>query len=138
MAYIVWHVFPHRQHVKRELLITGRNKVVAKVIFLHLAVILFTGGWGCLPQCPPQEQTPVGADPQGSDTPLEQTHPRAQTPSRADTPPRADAPLEQTQPTTPPRTKYTPTPTSGTKYTPKPGQSTPPRNKYIPGNKYTH
>ena len=28
---------------------TGRNEVVAKVIFLHLFVILFTGG--CLPQC---------------------------------------------------------------------------------------
>ena len=27
--------------------ITGRNEVVAKVIFLHLSVILFTGvGWG--------------------------------------------------------------------------------------------
>ena len=29
--------------------ITGRNEVVAKVIFLHLSVILFTGGG--LPQC---------------------------------------------------------------------------------------
>ena len=37
------------------ILVTGRNEVVAKVIFLHLFVILFTGGvylvlgrWGCL------------------------------------------------------------------------------------------
>ena len=54
---------------------TGRNEVVAKVIFLHLSVILFTGGGG-LPQCmlgcqPPQsrhlsqEQTP----PPGKQTP---------------------------------------------------------------------
>ena len=66
-------------------LITGRNEVVAKVMFLLLSVILLTGGvyllWGgCLllgglPQCmlryhhppeqtPPWEQTsPLGADP---------------------------------------------------------------------------
>ena len=57
-------------------LITGRNKVVAKVMFLFVSVILSTGG-GCLPQCmhpweqtPPQEQTPPGAD-----TPSEQTPP---------------------------------------------------------------
>ena len=31
--------------------ITGRNEVVAKVIFLHLFVILFTGGGGVLSQC---------------------------------------------------------------------------------------
>ena len=30
-----------------DLFITGRNEVVAKVIFLHLSVILFTGG-GCV------------------------------------------------------------------------------------------
>ena len=33
----------------RSQIITGRNEVVAKVIFLHLSVILFTGGG--LPQC---------------------------------------------------------------------------------------
>ena len=56
--------------------ITGHNKVVAKVIFLHLFVILFTGGV-CLSACwdtippglgmpprtrHPQEQNPPGAD----------------------------------------------------------------------------
>ena len=40
---------------------TGRNEVVAKVIFLHLFVILFTGE--CLPQCmlgypPPRSRHP--------------------------------------------------------------------------------
>ena len=58
---------------------TSHNEVVAKVIFLHLSVILFTGG--CLPQCmlgyppgadTPREQTPSGPDthtPLGPDTP---------------------------------------------------------------------
>ena len=31
------------------LIITGRNEVVAKVMFLQVSVILLTGG--CLPQC---------------------------------------------------------------------------------------
>ena len=30
--------------IKYQTLITGRNEVLAKVIFLHLSVILFTGG----------------------------------------------------------------------------------------------
>ena len=67
-------------------IITGRNKVVAKVIFLHLFVILFTG-W-CLPQYmlgyqAPQEQTPP---PLEADTPQADTHPQEQTPPRADPP----------------------------------------------------
>ena len=33
------------------LFLTGRNEVVAKVIFLHLSVILFTGGGICLSAC---------------------------------------------------------------------------------------
>ena len=47
---------------------TGRNEVVAKVIFLHLFVILFTGG--VLPQCmlgyqpPDQTPPPPGRPPQ--------------------------------------------------------------------------
>ena len=97
-------------------LITGRNEVVAKVIFLHLFVILFTGG--CLPQCMlryhiplsrhPWSRHPLGADTHpGADTPRskhppEQTPPRADTPwsrhPREQTPPRADTPPEQTPP----------------------------------------
>ena len=38
-------------------IITGRNEVVAKVMFLLVSVILLTGG--CLRQTPP-EQTPPG------------------------------------------------------------------------------
>ena len=74
------------------ILVTGCNEVVAKVIFLHLSVILLTGG--VLPQCMlgyhpppgadtttpwsrhPPEQTPLGPDPPGADT----TRPQDQTP----------------------------------------------------------
>ena len=58
-------------------IITGRNEVVAKVIFLHLSVILLTGRGVCLSACwntTPPEQTPPRAD-----TPQEQTPPRADT-----------------------------------------------------------
>ena len=55
-------------HIPKTILFTGRNEVVAKVIFLHLSVILFTGGEGGLPQCmlgyhPPRSRPPLGADP---------------------------------------------------------------------------
>ena len=64
------------------LLFTGRNEVVAKVIFLHLFVILFTGEGGGIPEG-------TEADPPGADTlpPPEQTPPQEQTsPSKANTP----------------------------------------------------
>ena len=43
-----------------KLIITGRNEVVAKVIFLHLSVILFTGGVSASVHAgiTPPEQTP--------------------------------------------------------------------------------
>ena len=77
-----------------SIFITGRNEVVAKVIFLHLFVILFTGGV-CLSACwdtTPQDQTP----PDQADTPSDQ----------ADTPPdQADTPQTRQ---TPPWTRQTP------------------------------
>ena len=76
--------------------ITGRNEVVAKVIFLHLFVILFTGEewyprrhWGRPPrqQIPPQRRhTPPGADTPSDQTPPDQTHP----------PPEADSGIRST------------------------------------------
>ena len=48
---------------------TGRNEVLAKVIFLHLSVILSTGGGGlpqCMLGCPPP---PAGRAPPGRQTP---------------------------------------------------------------------
>ena len=82
--------------------VTGSNEVVAKVIFLHLSVILFTGG--CLPQCmlgyhtpPRSRQTPPEQTPPQADTPPSR-HPPEQTPPRSRHPSRADTPLGQTPP----------------------------------------
>ena len=97
-----------------NLIFTGRNEVVAKVIFLHLSVILLRGGRGrvCLSACwdtatiPPGSDTtppgpgrpPPGPDrhpPDEADTPLDQTPPwdQADPPDQADTPPaQADTP----------------------------------------------
>ena len=90
--------------------ITGRNEVEAKVIFLHLFVILFTGGV-CLSacwdtnHCPPWEQTPpLGADPPRPDTP-QSRHP-----------PRSRPPQEQTHPPPPPGSRPPP-PGSRLQYT---------------------
>ena len=43
----------------RSQIITGRNEVVAKVIFLHLSVILFRGGSASVHAgIPPPQETP--------------------------------------------------------------------------------
>ena len=67
-------------------IITGRNEVVAKVMFLLVSVILFTAGV-CLSACwdtttPPEKHTPWEADtpqkqrlPPGKQTPLGSRHP---------------------------------------------------------------
>ena len=83
--------------------ITGRNEVVAKVIFLHLSVILFTGGGvsasvhaGIPPPRSrhlPGSRYPEQTHPPWSRHPLEQTPLGADTPPRADNPPGADTPL---------------------------------------------
>ena len=76
-------------------IITGRNEVVAKVIFLHLSVILFTEG--CLPQCmlgyhtprsrhPPEADTPWSRHPHRADPLRRQKTPWSRHPPRADTP----------------------------------------------------
>ena len=81
-------------------LITGRNEVVAKVIFLHLFVILFTGGvvvvvvsQKALRQTPPGADTPRDQTPPGSRPPPGSRHPlpREQTP-----PPGADSGIRST------------------------------------------
>ena len=71
-----------------------------KVVFLHVSVILFTGG--CLGRHPLRSRHPPGRHPTWADTPQEQTAPR-QTPPPGQTPPGqkppcADNPLEQTPP----------------------------------------
>ena len=73
------------------LLVTGRNEVLAKVIFLHLFVILFTGGvW--------QGEPPRHGDPPGPDPPTMENPPAWRTPPGMETPP------DQTPP--PPREAY--------------------------------
>ena len=66
-------------------IITGRNEVVAKVMFLHVCVILFTGGvsgqgeppWSRHhpPPSPRQGEPPRSRHPPGRETPQEQTRP---------------------------------------------------------------
>ena len=61
--------------ILRILFLTGRNEVVAKVMFLHVCVILFTGGREVLGRSPRTRQTPP---PDQADTPpgTRQTPPR--------------------------------------------------------------
>ena len=101
--------FPEGDTNPQSAIITGRNEVVAKVMFLLVSVILFTGG-GCLPQCmlgyhTPREQTPLKQTTPGADIPLEQTLPWSRQPPRADNPPRADPPEQS-----PPWSRHTPLP----------------------------
>ena len=124
---------------------TGCNKVVAKIIFLHLSIIHSVHREGVsvsvhtgIPH-PPWSQI----HPPGADTPLwDQVHPPDQVhPLETGTLPQPGTPgIRYT-----PRTKYTPWTKCplGTKYTPL-GLSTPPGTKYIPlglstppGTKYT-
>ena len=87
-------------------LITGRNEVVAKVIFLHLFVILFTGGGSGIPACTdPPEQTPPQSGPPQEQTPpgVETPHPLEQTPLGADTPPSRHPPSRHPPSRHPPR-----------------------------------
>ena len=62
---------------RNAILFTGRNKVVAKVIFLHLSVILFTGGVSA------SVHAGMPTPPPGADTPSREQTP----PTREQTPP---------------------------------------------------
>ena len=132
---------------------TGRNEVLAKVIFLHLFVILFTGG-GVPDQVHPPgtRYTPPGT----RYTPPDQVHPPGTryTPPRDQVHPPLGPGTSPPGPGTPPRTRYTPPdqvhPPPGTRYTPpdqvhppRPGtppsrdQVHPPRTRYPPQTRYT-
>ena len=97
-------------------IITGRNEVVAKVIFLHLSVIHSVHrGRGGLPQCM------LGYHPPGAEPPPDQTPPHP--PGTRQTPPRAEPP-DQTDPpgAEPPRSRTPPDQTyPPTRQTPLPG-----------------
>ena len=85
--------------------ITGRNEVVAMVIFLHLSFILFTGGV-CLSAC--WDTTTPPRRPPGADTPQSRHTPHG-TPLGPDTPRNRDQ--------TPPGTGTTPSPGSRLQHT---------------------
>ena len=91
MVYLSAIKRENKGHLEKELLsyslfllvhclFTGRNEVVAKVIFLHLSVILFTGGGsasvhaGIPPGPDPPSGTPPSTPPSG--TPSPESRPR--------------------------------------------------------------
>ena len=91
-------------------LITGCNKVVAKVMFLHVSVILLTGGVSRQGEPPRDRETPLdqaeppgpGRTPRDRETP---PGPRENPPDQADPPrPRENPP----RPGRPPHRKQTP------------------------------
>ena len=85
-----------------SLLFTGRNEVVAKVMFLHMCVILFTGGQSLGWENPPGRENPfplAGRTLPAGRTPLGRENPPPQSrPPRADTPPGSRPPWDQTPP----------------------------------------
>ena len=84
--------------IHRSTIFTGRNEVVARVIFLHLSVILFTGGSASVHAgIPPQtRQTPPrpGRPPRSGRSPGPGRHP----PDQADTPQTRQTPQDQADP----------------------------------------
>ena len=88
-------------------IITGRNEVVAKVMFLHVCVILFTGGVLRAGRTPPDQTPPGSRHPPWSRHPPDQTPPsppdQTPPPSREQTPPQDQTP--------PPPEQRPPTPT---------------------------
>ena len=71
--------------VYASFVVTGRNEVVAKVMFLHLSVILFTGGSASVHAGIPPP--PGGTHPPGSTHPHPPREARTPTPWEARTPP---------------------------------------------------
>ena len=84
-------------HPRKSSLITGRNKVVAKVMFLLVSVILLTGGV-CLSACwdttPPCKQTPLPNEA----PPKREAHPWKQIPPRRRHPPPLEADPPRSRP----------------------------------------
>ena len=72
-----------------ELIFTGRNEVVAKVMFLLVSVILLTGGVSpsVHAEIPPPPRADTPRHPLGADTPLVADTTKSRHPPRADTPP---------------------------------------------------
>ena len=97
------------------LVVTGRNEVLAKVIFLHLSVILFTGGEYLTRHTPPGTTPPRDQVPPRIRYPPDQVHPpgnryppRDQVHPPGPHPPRPHPPGPGTPRTTPPLGPGTP------------------------------
>ena len=75
----------------RFTIITGRNEVVAKVMFLQLCVILFTGGVSGRENPTPGRETPLARRPPGQGDPPEP-------PQAGRTPPGRETPTGQGDP----------------------------------------
>ena len=102
------------------LIFTGRNEVVAKVMFLHVCVILFTGGGGLRadppwtrqtplppgpgrpPHPPRTRQTPLPSPPKDQAEPPPPPQPGRHPPDQADPPQTRQTPPDQAD-TPPPR-----------------------------------
>ena len=93
----------------------------AKVMFLQVCVILFTGG-GCLPRCM------LGYHPPGADPPPRSRHP-----------PRADTPQSRYPPKTrPPRSRHLPLGTDTPPRPDLPGADNPPKTRHPEGSRLRH
>ena len=79
----------------RGVLVTGRNEVVAKVMFLLVSVILSTGGSASVHAGipPPTKETPLPRRPPAKDTP-----PAKETPLPRRPPCQGDPPAKETPP----------------------------------------
>ena len=143
--------FPVIHRVGNFDIFAGRNEVVAKVIFLHLFVILFTGGGVCLSAC--RDTTPPGQTPPRADTPYpseqtplkqtppEQTPPQSRHSPGADKPPWSRHPPQSRPPQSrhPPRSRHPPEHTPlGTDTPPAPGADTPLGADTPPGSTLRH
>ena len=115
------------------MIFTGRNEVVAKVMFLHVSVILLTGGVGSpenLPRDqaePPPHQADTTIPPGTKENPprTRQTPPPTPPGTKENPPTRQTPPRDQGEPPFPPRTRQTPPPSP-------PDQGEPPRDQADP------
>ena len=111
-------LFSHRVHdacstyESTAKIITGRNEVVAKVMFLHVSVILSTGGgspagrtplagrppWAGRPPSPAGRTPPQQRDPPGRDPPRQGDPPAGRPPWQGDPPCQGEPPGRETPP----------------------------------------
>ena len=122
----------HSHDMMWDCIFTGHKEVVVKVIFLHLFVILFTGGVSIRVTPPDQGDPPDQADPPRKGRhPPDQADPRwtRQTPRTRQTPPDQADPHPPRPGRHPPLNEADP---PGPGRPPRPGRPTPPRTRQTP------